>query len=59
MPNIKLLQPRSLDEAVGLLGAQKDEIKIISGGTALVIMLKNRLIAPATLLSLGRLSEAK
>jgi carbon-monoxide dehydrogenase medium subunit len=59
MPNIKLLQPRSLDEAVGLLGAQKDEIKIISGGTALVIMLKNRLIAPATLLSLGRLSELR
>ncbi len=59
MPNIKLLQPRSLDEAVTLLGAQNDETKIISGGTALVIMLKNRLIAPTTLLSLGRLSELR
>src|SRR5919108_1510919 len=59
MPNIKLLQPSSLDEAVALLGSQRDEAKIISGGTALVIMLKNRLIAPATLLSLGRLHELR
>jgi len=55
MPNIKLLQPESLDEVVSLLASGSDDTKIISGGTALVIMLKNRLIAPATLLSLGRL----
>ena len=59
MPNIKLLQPATLDEAVSLLGAVNDETKIISGGTALVIMLKNRLIAPATLLSLGRVQELR
>jgi aerobic carbon-monoxide dehydrogenase medium subunit len=59
MPNIKLLQPSSLDEAVALLGSQNDETKIIAGGTALVIMLKNRLIAPATLLSLARLVELR
>jgi carbon-monoxide dehydrogenase medium subunit len=59
MPNIKLLQPNSLDEAAALLGTQPDEAKIISGGTALVIMLKNRLIAPTTLLSLGRLQELR
>src|SRR5690242_532820 len=59
MPNIKLLQPTSLDEALSLLAAQSDEIKIVSGGTALVIMLKNRLIAPASLLSLGRLRDLR
>jgi carbon-monoxide dehydrogenase medium subunit len=59
MPNIKLLQPTSLDEAVSLLREHSDETKIVSGGTALVIMLRNRLIAPATLLSLGRLSELR
>jgi aerobic carbon-monoxide dehydrogenase medium subunit len=59
MPNMKLLQPNSLDEAAALLGTQHDEAKIISGGTALVIMLKNRLIAPTTLLSLGRLQELR
>src|SRR4030095_11867333 len=59
MPNIKLLQPTSLDEALSLLSTRGDETKIVSGGTALVIMLRNRLIAPATLLSLGRLSELR
>ena len=59
MPNIKLLQPTSLNEAVSLLSEHSDETKIVSGGTALVIMLRNRLIAPATLLSLGRLQELR
>ena len=59
MPNIKLFQPGSLDEAVTLLAAQNEDTKVISGGTALVIMLKNRLIAPAALLSLGRLSDLR
>jgi carbon-monoxide dehydrogenase medium subunit len=57
MPNIKFLQPRSLDEAVSLLGSDPDVTKIISGGTALVIMLRNRLIAPSVLLSLRDLQE--
>jgi len=59
MPNIRLLQPTSLNEAVSLLSKHSDETKIVSGGTALVIMLRNRLIAPATLLSLGRLPELR
>ena len=59
MPNIRLLQPTSLNEAVSLLSEHSDETKIVSGGTALVIMLRNRLIAPATLLSLGRLPELR
>ena len=59
MRNIKLLQPAELDEAVALLAAANEEAKIIAGGTALVIMLRNRLIAPATLISLGRLQELR
>jgi carbon-monoxide dehydrogenase medium subunit len=59
MPNIKLLQPAKLDEAVALLAAGNEDAKIIAGGTALVIMLRNRLIAPATLISLGRLHELR
>jgi carbon-monoxide dehydrogenase medium subunit len=55
MPNIKLLQPTSLDEAVSFLATDGDNTKIIAGGTALVIMLRNRLISPAVLLSLSRL----
>ena len=59
MPNINLLRPTSLDEAVSLLAKDGDQTKIIAGGTALVIMLKNHLIAPSVLLSLDRLSELR
>lgn len=54
MRSIELLEPRSVDEATSLLGQHADEAKVIAGGTALVIMLKNRLISPGYLLSLGR-----
>ena len=59
MPNIKLSQPTTLDEAVTLLAKEGDEIKIIAGGTALVIMLRNHLISPSVLLSLGRLPDLR
>ena len=55
MTSFELLEPRSLDEATSLLSQHADEAKIIAGGTALVIMLKNRLISPGYLVSLGRL----
>ena len=57
MPNIKLAQPTSLDEAVSLLAQDGDQTKIIAGGTALVIMLRNHLISPSVLLSLGQLPD--
>lgn len=57
MPSISLLQPTSLPEALSLLAEHGDEARVVAGGTALVLMLKNRLISPAVLLSLGRLRE--
>lgn len=57
MPNIRLLQPTSLPEALSLLAAHGEDARVVAGGTALVLMLKNGLIAPSVLLSLGRLSD--
>lgn len=57
MPNIDLLQPTSIEEAVSLLSQHGNDCKMIAGGTAMVIMLRNRLIAPSVLLSLGRLTS--
>lgn len=37
-----------------MLAEHADEAKIIAGGTAVVLMLKNRLISPSYLVSLGR-----
>ncbi len=54
---LALYQPTSLDEAVDLLADLGDEAKVIAGGTALTIMLRQRLIAPTALISIGRLPD--
>lgn len=56
MTNVEILEPSSVDEAVAELAKYGDEAKVIAGGTAVVLMLKNRLISPEVLVSLGRIS---
>ena len=53
MATFELLEPRSADEAAALLATHGEEARIIAGGTAVVIMLRNRLIAPGFVVSLG------
>ena len=50
-------EPGSLDEAIELLGDLGDEARIIAGGTALTIMLRQRLVAPAALIHIGLLPD--
>jgi len=47
-----LLQPTTLDEALGLLGEHADEASLIAGGTALLIMLRERVYQPPYLIDL-------
>src|SRR2546422_10661083 len=44
--------PRTLDEALAVLGEHGDEARIIAGGTALVTLMRQRLIRPSCLVSL-------
>ncbi len=55
--NAKFLEPENLSEAISLLIHYGDEARIIAGGTSVVLMLRQRLIAPAILVSLGRVAE--
>jgi aerobic carbon-monoxide dehydrogenase medium subunit len=50
-----LYQPRSVDEAVDVLARLGDGAKVVAGGTALTIMLRQQLIAPDALVSIGGL----
>ncbi len=47
--------PSTLDEAVGILQAQGDEAKPLSGGQSLIPLLKLRLAAPRLLVDLNRI----
>src|SRR5437588_5667050 len=50
---ISLFQPRSLEEAIGVLSANGDEARLVAGGTALTIMLRQGLVRPQALVSLN------
>ena len=48
-----ILQPESVGEAIDALAHHGDAAKVIAGGTAVVLMLQNRLIAPDVLIGIG------
>jgi carbon-monoxide dehydrogenase medium subunit len=50
---LAFLRPRSIAEATALLAEHGDEAKVVAGATALTIMLRNRLIDPGVLVSIG------
>ena len=50
-----LIQPRTLSEALDALAEHGDEAKVMAGGTALNLMLQQRLIAPDVLVDVARL----
>ena len=52
--DVEVLRPESLPDALELLALPSDEARVIAGGTALVIMLNQRLLAPRVLVDLTR-----
>jgi carbon-monoxide dehydrogenase medium subunit len=44
--------PRSLDEALAVLGEYGEDARVVAGGTALVTMMRQRLVQPRCLVSL-------
>lgn len=53
-PNYIFLQPESLPEALHVLSEHGDEAKVLAGGTALVLLLKQGLITPTALLNISQ-----
>lgn len=53
------LEPKTLKEALIMLDQNKEKLKIISGGTELIPLLKLRLIKPQYIMSLKKLSKLK
>ena len=51
------LSPRTLQEAISLLGTHRDEAKLLAGGHSLIPLLKLRLAAPKYLIDLGRIPD--
>jgi carbon-monoxide dehydrogenase medium subunit len=49
--------PTSVDEACALLQQRGEDARVVAGGTALVIMMKQRLVQPELLVSLRRIGD--
>jgi carbon-monoxide dehydrogenase medium subunit len=58
MTPFELLEPKSLQEAVGLLDPDDESVRPVAGGTALMLMMKAGVFAPTRLISLQHV-EAK
>jgi 4-hydroxybenzoyl-CoA reductase subunit beta len=52
LPSFKLLRPRTVEEAVGMLHRHQGEIQICAGGTDLLPSMKQRLFAPTYLMDI-------
>jgi aerobic carbon-monoxide dehydrogenase medium subunit len=57
MASFEIAEPRSVDEALGLLDHNDPAIRPIGGGTALMLMLKSQLFRPVRLVSLRHLDS--
>ena len=58
LPDFRLLRPRSLAEAIELLGKHADA-QIVAGGTDLIPSLKQRLFTPAYVIDIRRIAELR
>lgn len=54
MRDFDYLSPTRLDEVCGLLQAHGDNARLIAGGTALILALRQRLVMPEALISLAQ-----
>jgi aerobic carbon-monoxide dehydrogenase medium subunit len=56
MKTFDLVEPGTLEEAIGLLDPDDPAVRAVAGGTALMLMMKARIFQPARLISLRRLN---
>jgi aerobic carbon-monoxide dehydrogenase medium subunit len=59
MNRFELAEPATLTEALALLDPDDPAVRVIAGGTALVLMMKARLFQPTRLVSLRRLGGGR
>ena len=59
MRDFDFLEPATVAEACRMLADLGDECRVIAGGTALLLGMRQRMLAPGHLVSLGRLSSLR
>ena len=57
MVKFDYLEPASLDEALALLERHGEDARVIAGGTALIIWMRQRLLMPKIIISLAKIPQ--
>jgi aerobic carbon-monoxide dehydrogenase medium subunit len=57
--DFEFLEPTSVHDASAMLAEYGDECRIIAGGTALVLALRQRMVNPTHLISIGQIERAR
>jgi len=57
LPRFDYLEPANLEETLDLLSTHRDDVKILAGGTDLLVRMKKGLLKPKKLISLKALDE--
>jgi 4-hydroxybenzoyl-CoA reductase subunit beta len=59
LPQFRLLQPRTIEEAVGLLGEYAGNIRVLAGGTDLIPSMRQKLFEPEYVLDLRKVTAMR
>ncbi len=59
LPQFKLLRPRSLDEAIGLLSQHGANVRLLAGGTDLIPSMRQKLFEPDYVMDLRRIAAMR
>ena len=59
MTQFEYVAPTSIEEVTGLLSSHGSDAKILAGGQSLVILLRQRLLAPTVVISLSRVEALR
>ena len=59
MSRFEILEPESLDEALSLMGREGEDVPVMAGGVALMILLKQRVIRPKRVITLRKIREMR
>ncbi|WP_225781669.1 xanthine dehydrogenase family protein subunit M [Xenophilus sp. Marseille-Q4582] len=59
MREFDYLEPRSVEEASRMLADLGDEVRVIAGGTALMLAMRQRMLAPTHLISVAKIERLR
>ena len=57
LPSFTLILPTSIEETIKLVAEYRGKAKILAGGTDVLVLMKNGMIAPKVLIKIGKVKE--